>query len=71
MYDDSFFSRVFEITFNDQFVELDNVCVFRIPYVAYPVRNTKLFMTVQLLFANTIQHHNDPEAIFAQMREIG
>lgn len=69
VFDTSFFSRIFEITYQDQFVELLDACVFRICHNAYPNRDPTLNLKIALLYVPSLTVSESSDAL-AQMKEV-
>ncbi|CAD8119403.1 unnamed protein product [Paramecium sonneborni] len=56
--DSQFCSKVFEIQYSEQYVELDNACLFRILYQAHPNKNTAIKVNVGLLYSQIVESEN-------------
>ncbi|CAD8203134.1 unnamed protein product [Paramecium octaurelia] len=55
MLDSWFCSRVFDIQYSEQYIELDNTCLFRILYQAHPNKYAAIKVNVGLLYSQTLE----------------
>ncbi|CAK59600.1 unnamed protein product (macronuclear) [Paramecium tetraurelia] len=53
--DSCFCSRVFDIQYSEQYIELDNTCLFRILYQAHPNKYAAIKVNVGLLYSQTLE----------------